>query len=105
MKVPGSEMAVYVVSVRRRATSPRGWLGLIALILALAPWPAGAVESWTDGRQFGLETAAADNTMPSATAEQVVAALTPGSVLIAQAGDSAEPPADEVRFRVTPEIG
>ena len=71
----------------------RGWLGLIALILALSPSPARADESWT-ARQFGLENAAAGNAMPAAMADQAVAALTPGSVLIAQAGGSTEPPAE-----------
>ena len=40
--------------------------------------------------------------MPPATAGQVVAALTPGSVLIAQAGGSTEPPAEGWRFSVAP---
>ena len=80
----------------------RGWLGLIALILAVSPSPARADESWTDGRQFGLENAAAGNAMPAAMADQAVAALTPGSVLIAQAGGSTEPSAEGWRFSVAP---
>ena len=55
---------------------------------------AGARRRIVDGRQFGLENAAAGNAMPAAMADQAVAALTPGSVLIAQAGGSTEPPAE-----------
>lgn len=79
MKLLGAAVAILALFVRRRETSRKGCLGLIALILALTPWPARADESWTDGRQFGLDNADTGNLMPPATPEQVVAALTPGS--------------------------
>ena len=102
MKLLGAAVAILAVFARRREASRRGCLGLIALILALTSLSARADESWTDGRQFGLDNADAGNLMPPATAEQVVAALTPGSVLIAQAGGSTEPPAEGWRFSVAP---
>jgi len=102
MKLLGAAVAIRAVFARRREASRRGCLGLIALILAMTPLPARADESWTEGRQFGLDSADAGNRMPPATAEQVVAALTPGSVLIAQAGGSTEPPAEGWRFSVAP---
>ena len=33
-------------------------LGLIAVILALIPWPAHADDEWMDGRRFGLQESA-----------------------------------------------
>ena len=102
MKLFRATVAVPVVFAQRYEASWREWLGLIALILALTPWPARADESWAEGRQFGFESVAAGNVMPSAMADQVVAALTPGSVLIAQAGGSTEPPAEGWRFSVAP---
>ena len=102
MKLLGAAVAILAVFARRRESSRRGCLGLIALIFALTPLPARADDSWTDGRQFGLGDADTGTLMPPATAEQVVAALTPGSVLIAQAGGSTEPPAEGWRFSVAP---
>ena len=102
MKLLGAAVTILAVFARRYEASRKGCLGLIVLILALTPWPARADESWTAGRQFGLDNADTGNLMPPATAEQVVAALTPGSVLIAQAGGSTEPPAEGWRFSVAP---
>ena len=65
MKLLGAAVAILAVFARRREASRRGCLGLIALILALTPWPARADESWTAGRPFGLENAGAGNAMPS----------------------------------------
>jgi hypothetical protein len=64
----------------------REWtrLGLIAVALALIPWPSHADDQWMDGRRFGLQESAGEDGAPSVAGAQVVAALTPGSVLIAQ---------------------
>ena len=83
----------------------RGWtrLGLIAVALGLVPWPALADDQWTDGRRFGLQESADGNGAPSVARELVVAALTPGSVLIAQtAGAPPGASTDGWRFTIAP---
>jgi hypothetical protein len=72
-------------SVREIRT--RTWLGLIAVVLVLTPWPVQADDQWADGRQFGLLESADGN--PAGA--HVVAALHPGSILMAQAGGGAAP--------------
>jgi hypothetical protein len=62
------------------------WLGLLAVAVGLIPWTAQAEESWSDGRAFGLEDQTIAAGATSGPAESVVAALSPGSIVIAQAG-------------------
>jgi hypothetical protein len=82
----------------------RRWAGLvtIALVSLLIPWPGHADEQWASGGEFGLLDVADGYTAPPVGAAQVVAALTPGSVLVAQAGGGAEPPVEGWRFSVAP---
>ena len=63
------------------------WLGLLAVTVGLGPVGARADEdSWSDGHAFALtDQAPAGGTLPG-PAQSVVAALSPGSVVIAQAG-------------------
>jgi opacity protein-like surface antigen len=63
--------------------------GLVTLLLLLLPSLARADESWLDGSRLALPGSPPSNAVGSATGESVVAALTPGSVLLAQAGASA----------------
>src|SRR5215470_6893471 len=79
----------------------RAWLGLIAVILALVPWPGHADDPWTAGRHFGLQDSTGGSGAPSPVTEQVVAALSPGSVVIAQAG-AAPPQGKEWQVTVAP---
>ena len=65
------------------------WLGLLTAALGLAPWTVQAEESWSEGRPFGLEDHATVDGVSSGPAESVVAALSPGSVVIAQPGAAA----------------
>ena len=58
------------------------------MVLALLPWLGHADEPGTPGRQFGLLESTARRDARSVAAQSVVAALTPGSALIAQAGGS-----------------
>jgi len=69
-----------------RYASQRRWLRTIAVVLALVPWPGHAEEAWTNGRRFVLADPADERTAPSSSTQQVMAALSPGSVVIAQAG-------------------
>ena len=73
--------------VRRRVKDIHGWLwlGFLAIGLVLNAWPAHADDQWSDGHRFGLQEST-DGNDPPAVSEQVVAALNPGSVVIAQAG-------------------
>jgi opacity protein-like surface antigen len=77
--------------LRDSMTDIRGWawLGLVTMVLGLLPWAAHADDQWTDGRQFGLQESNAGREPASVAGPNVVASLTPGSVLIAQAGGSA----------------
>jgi hypothetical protein len=70
----------------------RQWAGfaMIALAVALITRPAHADDQWSDGRGFGLQESIDGGVAPPVLGEQVVAALSPGSVVIAQAG--ATPP-------------
>jgi opacity protein-like surface antigen len=77
------------------AEGPRGvartshvpWSGLVTTILALLPGQGLADEPWTPDRRFGLhESTGRDG--GSVVSQRVVAALTSGSVLLAQAGGS-----------------
>src|SRR5215471_17543569 len=81
-----------------RCESLRRWLGSIAVVLALVPWPGHADEQWTDGRQFALQDPADESTAPSPSTEQVMAALSPGSIVVAQAGGA---PAQGKDWQVT----
>ncbi len=62
--------------------------GLVTTVLALLPWLGHADEPWTHGRQGGLHGSTTGRDAGSVAAQRVVAGLTPGSVLIAQAGGS-----------------
>ena len=64
----------------------RRWLGTVAVALALVPWPGYADEQWTAGREFALRDPEAQSTAPSPSTDQVVAVLSPGSIVVAQAG-------------------
>jgi opacity protein-like surface antigen len=63
--------------------------GLFTLILLLFPCLASADEPWLDGSRLALPGSPASDAAGTAAGESVVAALTPGSVLLAQAGASA----------------
>lgn len=80
----------------------RTWtcLGLIAVVLVLTPWPVHADDQWADGRQFGL----LDSADGSPAGAHVVAALSPGSILMAQAGGGAAPEGsgNDWQFTVAP---
>src|SRR5215467_11679860 len=69
-----------------RSDPLRRWLGWIVVVLALVPWPGHADDQWTADRHFGLLDSTGGTDAPSPVTEQVVAALSPGSVVIAQAG-------------------
>jgi hypothetical protein len=69
----------------RRGIRNQARLGLIAVFLGLSlPSLGHADEQWSDWRRFGLEESSDGNPASSRAGEQVVAALTPGSVLTAQ---------------------
>ena len=70
--------------VRRAA-----YLGLVTLVLALLPYPARADEPWAGGPRLGLGESTTGLAAESTAGQSVVAALAPGSVLLAQAGVSA----------------
>ena len=70
------------------------WLGLLVVAVELVPWTAQGEESWSDGRLFGLEDSATVDGASSGPAKSVVAALSPGSVVIAQAGAAPAPGKD-----------
>jgi hypothetical protein len=72
----------------RAVRDVRRWagLGLLPVTLGLIPWTIQAEESWSAGRPFSLEDRATVAGAPSGPAQSVVASLTPGSVVIAQAG-------------------
>jgi hypothetical protein len=68
--------------IRRRA-----WVGVLAVAIAIVPWISHAEEdSWSDSRAFGLTDQVTTDEPTRGPARSVVAALTPGSVVIAQAG-------------------
>jgi hypothetical protein len=69
-----------------RVTRRWAWIGLLPVAVGLIPWTAQAEESWSDGRAFGLEDQTTAAGATSGPAESVVAALSPGSIVIAQAG-------------------
>jgi hypothetical protein len=86
-----------------REIPTRAWLGLLAVALALIPWPGHADDQWTEGRRFGLLESADGSGAAPVVAAQVVAALTPGSVLVAQAGGpGTESSREGWRFSVAP---
>ncbi len=70
--------------VRRAA-----YLGLITLVLVLWSCPARADEPWPGGPRPGLLDSTAGSAAESPIGQGVVAALAPGSVLLAQAGAAA----------------
>jgi hypothetical protein len=83
----------------------RRWagLGLVTTILVLLPWSGRADEPSTGLRPFGLQESTAGSADGSIASRSVVASLTPGSVLIAQAGGAgAEASAEGWRFSVAP---
>jgi hypothetical protein len=82
-------------------TRARTWLGLLAVVLALIPWPGHADDQWTEGRKFGLLDAGEGTGAPPVADAHLVAALTPGSVMIAQAGGPGTE-AEGWRFSVAP---
>jgi hypothetical protein len=61
---------------------------VLALLQALLPWLGHADEPGAFGRQFGPHDSTAGRDAGSVAAQRVVAALTPGSALIAQSGGS-----------------
>jgi opacity protein-like surface antigen len=75
------ERSVAPMSMIRRAAYP----GVVTLVLALFPCLVSADEPWTGGPRLGLPASAAGPT----AGQSVVTALSPGSVLLAQAGASA----------------
>jgi hypothetical protein len=77
--------------------------GLILTGLAVFPLPGRAEESWIPDRPFGLRDSAAGDGMVPGPSESILAALTPGSVLIAQtAGAPPEASTDGWRFTIAP---
>src|SRR5262245_23755568 len=84
----------------------RGWVwaALVAAITALGPWTAArADDGWAAGRQFGLSEATAEGGATATVPPRLVAALSPGSVLVAQAGTTgAETSAEGWRFTLAP---
>ena len=64
-------------------------LGLVSLVLGLLPYPVRADEPWTDRPRLDRSESTDGNAGRSAAGESVVATLTPGSVLLAQAGVTA----------------
>ena len=64
-------------------------LGLITMVLAWLPSPVRADEPWTGGDRLRLLEPATGSAAGPAAGQGVVAALAPGSVLLAQAGASA----------------
>jgi hypothetical protein len=71
------------------------------MVTGLAPWTAHADDGWAEGRQFGLHEADAGSDATAAVDRSLVASLTPGSVLIAQAGGAgADASADKWQFRL-----
>ena len=78
------ERPVAPMSKVRRAA----YLGLVSVVLVLLAGPVRADEPWTGGSQFGLLEPTEGPAAGSATGQGVVAALAPGSVLLAQAGGS-----------------
>lgn len=73
-----------------RNTRRWAWVGLLPVALGLSPSPARAEEdTWSDGRAFGLTDAAPASSPAPGPAQSVVAALSPGSVVIAQPGAAA----------------
>jgi hypothetical protein len=77
-------------------------VGLVAIVIGLAPWTAHADDEWADGRRFSLYEA---NAGSDALDRSLVASLTPGSVLLAQAGAvgaEAEASGDAWQFRLAP---
>jgi hypothetical protein len=63
------------------------WLGLLFVVIALTPCITQAQEdSWSDGRTFELTDQPTTDDVASGPAKAVVAALSPGSVVLAQAG-------------------
>jgi hypothetical protein len=83
----------------------RRWpcLGLVTTILVLLPWSSRAEEPWMGLRPFGLQESMAGSAAGAMAGPSVVASLTPGSVLIAQAGGAgAEASAEGWRFSVAP---
>jgi len=82
----------------RKATPElRSWTwGCIvaAAVIVLIPWTGHAEDGWTEGRQFALLDPIGDGGGPASIAGPAVAALTPGSVVIAQAGAASAPGKD-----------
>jgi hypothetical protein len=73
------------------------------MVTGLAPWTAHADDGWADGRQFGLYESNGENATTAAADRNLVASLTPGSVLIAQVGGAGmNASADERHFSFAP---
>jgi len=74
-------------------------IGLMAAAaVAVVPGAAHAEDGWAEGRQFALLDSAGGSGSSAPLTGQAVAALTPGSVVIAQAGGA---PAPEKDWQVT----
>jgi hypothetical protein len=76
----------------------------VTTALALLPWLGHADEPWTDGRPIGLHESTAGRDAGSVAAQSVVAALTPGSVLIAQGGGSTDTSSGGWQFTIAPYV-
>lgn len=78
-------------------------LGLALLVLALLPWPIRAEESRPTGTWSGLDGAPVGHDAGSTGHPGTIATLSPGSVLIAQAGGSpAGPSGSGWQFTLAP---
>ena len=76
--------------------------GLVTVALTLLPWPGHAEESRIHGGQFALGDSTPGSS-GSPAARSTVASLSPGSVLIAQAGVSpADPSGSAWQFSIAP---
>ena len=71
---------------------------MVAAAVAVVPGAAHAEDGWAEGRQFALLDSAGSSGSSAPLTGQAVAALTPGSVVIAQAGGA---PAPEKDWQVT----
>jgi hypothetical protein len=82
----------------------RRWagVGLVTAVLGLVPWAAHAEVGWAEDRPFSLLESNGESDAAEAD-RRPVASLTPGSVLIAQAGQAGTGAApSEWKFRLTP---
>jgi opacity protein-like surface antigen len=78
---------------------------LVTTVLALLPWLSHADEPWTHGRPLGPHEATFGRDAGRVASQGVVAARSPGSVRIAQAGGAwTETPGDGWQFTIAPSL-